>query len=183
MNDTRHHYYIWVEQDHSVGMLSRTIDEGSEWEDISVAEESGDQLEGISDCWTMLLTCVNMAELYLRRIKVQEVQDILQDEVVQALCSEHEDEAEELWDGSKCYSFRQQHTDEDGDLLYARIEIKTPDEAYYFYTLDNDAYVSRYYQPPNQYDKQDISYLNLRRWETSERYYLRFKEFMAQILT
>ncbi|WP_245237822.1 hypothetical protein [Paenibacillus etheri] len=71
MNDNRHHYYIWLEQDHSIGLLRRTIDEGSEWGDIT--GESQEQLAEISDCWTMLLTCINMAELYLRNIEVQYV--------------------------------------------------------------------------------------------------------------
>lgn len=179
MNDNRHHYYIWLEQDHSVGLLRRTIDEGSEWEDIS--EESQEQLAEISDRWTMLLTCANMAELYLRNIEVQYVEDILQHPVIQKLYSEEEGEVDDgFWDGSKCYSFRQAHTDEDGDLLHGRIEIKTPDGAYYFYTLDNGTYVSRYYQPPDQYGKQDMPYLDLRRWEASERYFTRFKQFIAQ---
>ncbi|MBH5318760.1 hypothetical protein I6N90_13215 [Paenibacillus sp. GSMTC-2017] len=178
MNDNRNHYYIWVEQDHSVGLLSRTIDEGSDWEDIT---ESQEQLAEISDCWTMLLTCANMAELYLRNIEVQYVQDILQNSVIQELYSE-EEENEGFWDGSKCYSFRQTHTDEDGDLLYGRIEIKTPDGAYYFYSVENGTYVSRHYQPPDQYGKEDLSYLNLRRWEASERYFTRFKQFLSQMI-
>jgi hypothetical protein len=177
MNDNRHHYYIWLEQDHSIGLLRRTIDEGSEWEDIT--EESQEQLAEISDCWTMLLTCINMAELYLRNIEVQYVQDILQHAVIQELYSE-EEEDDGFWDGSKCYSFRQAHTDEDGDYLHARIEIKTPDEAYYFYTVDHGTYVSRHYQPPNQYGKQDMSFLDLRRWEASEQYFTRFKQFIDQ---
>ncbi|WP_068776524.1 hypothetical protein [Paenibacillus sp. FJAT-26967] len=179
MKDNRHHYYIWLEQDHSVGLLRRTIDEGSEWEDIT--EESEEQLAEISDRWTMLLTCANMAELYLRNIEVQYVQDILQHPVIQELYSEEEGD-DGFWDGSKYYSFREAHTDEDGDYLHARIEIKTPDEAYYFYTLDSGTYVSRYYQPPNQYDMQDMSFLDLRRWEASERYFARFKQFIAQKL-
>jgi len=177
MKDNRHHYYIWVEKDHSVGLLRRTVDEGSKWEDIT--EESQEELAEISDCWTMLLTCVNMAELYLRNIEVQDVQDILQYPVIQALSLE-EAENDGFWDGSKCYTFRQARTDEDGDYLHARIEIQTPDGAYYFYTLDNGSYVSRHYQPPNQYGKQDMSYLDLRRWEASERYFARFKQFIAQ---
>jgi len=177
MNDNRHHYYIWLEQDHSIGLLRRTIDEGSEWEDIT--EESQEQLAEISDCWTMLLTCINMAELYLRNIEVQYVQDILQHAVIQELYSE-EEEDDGFWDGSKYYSFRKAHTDEDGDLLPGRIEIKTPDGAYYFYTLDNGTYVSRYYQPPDQYGKQDMSFLDLRRWEASEQYFTRFKQFIDQ---
>lgn len=177
MNDNKHHYYIWLEQDHSVGLLKRTIEEGSEWEDIT--EESQEQLAEISDCWTMLLTCVNMAELYLRNIEVQYVQDILQHTVIRELYSEVEENGG-FWDGSKCYSFRQTHTDEDGDLLHGRIEIRTPDEAYYFYTVDNGTYVSRHYQPPDQYGKQDMSYLDLRRWEASERYFTRFKQFITE---
>ncbi|UNK15789.1 hypothetical protein MNQ98_14555 [Paenibacillus sp. N3/727] len=178
MKDNRHHhYYIWVEKDHSVGLLRRTVDEGSEWEDIT--EESQEELAEISDCWTMLLTCANMAELYLRDIEVEYVQEILQHPVIQELYSEVEENGG-FWDGSKCYSFRQAHTDEDGDYLHARIVIQTPDEAYYFYTLDNETYVSRHYQPPNQYGKQDMSYLDLRRWEASERYFARFKQFIAQ---
>lgn len=43
----------------------------------------------------------------------------------------------------------------------------------------NGTYVSRHYQPPNQYGKQDMSYLDLRRWEVSERYFARFKQFIA----
>ncbi|WP_238187571.1 hypothetical protein [Paenibacillus sp. L3-i20] len=177
INDSRHHYYIWVEDDHSVGLLRRTVDEGAEWENIT--EESQEQLTELSDCWTILLTCANMAELYLRNIEVQYVQDILQHPVIQELYSE-EEENDGFWDGSKCYSFRQAHTDEDGDYLHARIEILTPDGAYYFYTLDNETYISRHYQPPDQYGKQDISYLNLRRWEASERYFSRFKQFITQ---
>lgn len=177
MKDNRYHYYIWVEKDHSVGLLRRTVDEGSEWEDIT--EESQEELAEISDCWTMLLTCVNMAELYLRNIEVQDVQDILQYPVIQALSLE-EAENDGFWDGSKCYTFRQARTDEDGDYLHARIEIQTPDGAYYFYTLDNGTYVSRHYQPPNQYGMQDLSYLDLRRWEASEQYFARFKQFIAQ---
>ncbi|MEK5435659.1 MULTISPECIES: hypothetical protein [Paenibacillus] len=177
MKDHRHHYYIWLEQDHSIGLLRRTIDEGSEWEDIT--EESQEQLAEISDCWTMLLTCINMAELYLRNIEVQYVQDILQHDVIQELYSE-EEEDDGFWDGSKYYSFRNAHTDEDGDYLHARIEIKTPDEAYYFYTVDHGTYVSRHYQPPNQYGKQDMSFLDLRRWEASEQYFTRFKQFIDQ---
>lgn len=177
MNDNRHHYYIWLEQDHSVGLLKRTIEEGSEWEDIT--EETQEQLAEISDCWTMLLTCVNMAELYLPNIEVQYVQDILQHTVIQELNSEVEENGG-FWDGSKCYSFRQTHTDEDGDLLHGRIEIRTPDETYYFYTLDNGTYVSRHYQPPDQYGKQDMPYLDLRRWEASERYFTRFKQFITE---
>jgi len=177
MKDSWHHYYIWVEKDHSVGLLRRTVDEGSEWEDIT--EESQEELAEISDCWTMLLTCVNMAELYLRNIEVQDVQDILQYPVIQALSLE-EAENDGFWDGSKCYTFRQARTDEDGDSLNARIEIKTPDEAYYFYSLDHGTYVSRHYQPPDQYGKQDMSYLDLRRWEASERYFTRFKQFITQ---
>ncbi|ETT46064.1 hypothetical protein BSK66_02440 [Paenibacillus odorifer] len=177
MNDNRHHYYIWLEQDHSVGLLKRNIKEGSEWEDIT--EESQEQLAEISDCWTMLLTCVNMAELYLRNIEVQYVQDILQHTAIQGLYSEVEENGG-FWDGSKCYSFRQTHTDEDGDLLHGRVEIRTPDEAYYFYTLDNGTYVSRHYQPPDQYGKQDMPYLDLRRWEASERYFTRFKQFITE---
>lgn len=72
------------------------------------------------------------------------------------------------WDGSKYYSFREAHVDEDGDYLPARIEMKIPDEAYYFYTLDNEAYVSRYYQPLNQYGIQDMSFLDLSRWEAKK---------------
>lgn len=177
MQDNRHHYYIWLEQDHSLGLLRRTIDEGSQWEDITGVSQ--EQLVEISDCWTMLLTCVNMAELYLRNIEVQYVQDILQHSVIQELCSEDE-ENDGFWDGSKYYSFREGHTDEDGDYIHARIEIKTPDEAYYFYTLENDTYVSRHYQPPEQYGKHDMSFLDLRRWEASERYFERFKQFIAQ---
>lgn len=177
MKDNRHHYYIWLEQNHSVGLLRRTVDEGYGWEDIT--EESEEQLAEIIDCWTMLLTCANMAELYLRNIEVQYVQDILQHPVIQDLYSE-EEENDGFWDGSKCYSFRQAHTDEDGDYLQARIEILTPDGAYYFYTLDNGTYVSRHYQPPNQYGRQDMSYLDLRRWEASEQYFARFKQFIAQ---
>ncbi|WP_409343629.1 hypothetical protein [Paenibacillus sp. MBLB4367] len=178
MKNNRYHYYIWLEQDHSVGLLRRTVDEGAEWEDIT--GESQEQLAEISDCWTMLLTCANMAELYLRDIEVQYVQDILQHPVIQELYSEEEEEEDGFWDGSKFYSFRQAHTDEDGDYRHARIEIQTPDGAYYFYTLDNGTYVSRHYQPPNQYGKQDMSYLDLRRWEASERYFARFKQFIAQ---
>lgn len=129
MNDNRHHYYIWLEQDHSVGLLKRTIEEGSEWEDIT--EESQEQLAEISDCWTMLLTCVNMAELYLRNIEVQYVEDILQHNVIQELYSEVEENGG-FWDGSKCYSFRQTHTDEDGDLLHGRIEIRTQMKRFIF---------------------------------------------------
>ncbi|MEK5399056.1 hypothetical protein [Paenibacillus sp. FSL K6-2859] len=120
-----------------------------------------------------------MAELYLRNIEVQYVQDILQHAVIQKLYLE-EEENDGLWDGSKCYSFRQAHTDEVGDLLPGQIEIKTPDGVYYFYTLGNGTYVSRYYQPPDQYGKQDLSFLNLRRWEASERYFTRFKPFIDQ---
>ncbi|WP_139990900.1 hypothetical protein [Paenibacillus paridis] len=177
MQDNRHHYYIWLEQDHSLGLLRRSIDEGAEWEGFT--EESQEQLAELSDCWTMLLTCVNMAELYLRNIEVPYVQDILQHPVIRELYLEEEGN-DGWWDGSKYYSFREAHVDEDGDYLPARIEIKTPDEAYYFYTLDNESYVSRYYQPPNQYGMQDMSFLDLRRWEASERYFSRFKLFMAQ---
>jgi len=177
MKDNRHHYYIWLEQDHSLGLLRRTIDEGSEWEDIR--EQSQEHLAEISDCWTMLLTCANMAELYLRNIEVQYVEDVMQNTVIQELCSE-EAENDGFWDGSKYYSFLEAHTDEDGDYLHARIEIKTPDEAYYFYTLDNGTYVSRHYQPPNQYGRQDMSFLDLRRWEASEQYFARFKQFISQ---
>jgi hypothetical protein len=177
MKDNWHHYYIWVEKDHSVGLLRRTVDEGSVWEDIT--EESQEELVEISDCWTMLLTCVNMAELYLRNIEVQDVQDILQYPVIQSLSLE-EAENDGFWDGSKCYTFRQARTDEDGDYLNARIEIKTPDGAYYFYSLDHGNYVSRHYQPPDQYGMQDMSLLDLRRWEASERYFAGFKQFIVQ---
>ncbi|WP_239331172.1 hypothetical protein [Paenibacillus sp. ACRRX] len=177
MEDTRHQYYIWLEQDHSIGLLRKTVDKESEWENIT--EESQEALAEISDCWTMFLTCVNMAELYLRNIEVQDVQDILQYPVIQALSIE-EAEDDGFWDGSKCYTFRQARIDEDGDYLDARIEIKTPDGAYYFYSLDNGTYVSRHYQPPDQYGKQDMSFLDWRRWEASEQYFVRFKQFIAQ---
>jgi hypothetical protein len=177
MKDNRHHYYIWVEPDHSVGLLRRTIEEGSEWE--SITGDSQEPLAELGAVWTMLLTCVNMAELYLRNIEVQFVQDIFQHPDIEELAYEEEEE-DGLWDGSKYYTFRKAYVDEDGDSWPARIEIKTPDEAYYFYTLDNDTYVSRYYQPPDICDLQDMSLLNLRRWEASEQYFARFKEFMAE---
>ncbi|WP_028546467.1 hypothetical protein [Paenibacillus taiwanensis] len=177
MKDYLHHYFIWVEKDLSVGLLRRTVEEGSEWEDIT--EEPQEEQAEIRDRWTMLLTCVNMAELYLRNIEVQDVQDILQSPVIQAMSLE-EAEDDGFWDGSKCYTFRQARTDEDGDYLHARIEIKTPDEAYYFYSLEHGAYVSRHYQPPEQYGRHDISFLDRRRWEASEQYFTRFKQFMTQ---
>ncbi|MHA7966981.1 hypothetical protein ACX93W_22970 [Paenibacillus sp. CAU 1782] len=180
MNDNRNHYYIWVEPDHSVGLLTRTIEEGSEWEDIT-EESPPEQLAELGGCWTMLLTCVNMAELYLRNVEVQSVQSILQHPAIQEFLYE-EEEDEGLWDGSKYYTFRKAYVDEDGDYQSARIEIKTPDEAYYFYVLDNEDYVSRYYQPPDECDLQDMSFLDLRRWEASERYFTRFKDFIADKL-
>ncbi len=179
MKDSQYHYYIWLEQDHSVGILRSIIGEDFDWEDV--AGVSDEQLAGLVSCWTLLLTCVNMAELYLRNIEVEVVQNILQQPVIQALSQEDEGD-DGYWDGSKYYSFRQAYTDADGDYWPARIEIATPDGAYYFYTLDNDSYVSRYYQPPNEYGSQDISYLNRRRWEASEQYFERFKKFMASRL-
>ncbi|MEQ7049869.1 hypothetical protein [Paenibacillus alvei] len=34
--------------------------------------------------------------------------------------------------------------------------------------------------PPDQYGMQDMSLLDLRRWEASERYFAGFKKFIAQ---
>ena len=82
------------------------------------------------------------------------MEDILQHPEIQAL----DDDNDGFWDDSKYYSFRQSYIDEEGDFIHARVEIMTPDETYYFYTLDNQSYVSRYYQPPNYYGSLDISF-------------------------
>lgn len=177
MSNDRHHFYIWVEDDLSVGMLWSPIDDGKHWEDVT--EAFPEQVAEIGGCWTMLLTCVNLAELYLRTIEVKDVQDIMQHPAIQAIAYEDE-ETDGLWDGSKYYTFRKAYVDEDGEAWPHQIEIMAPDEAYYFYTLDNEAYVARYYQPPDIEEIQVMSLLDRRRWEASERYLTRFKQFIAQ---
>ncbi|WP_243643937.1 hypothetical protein [Paenibacillus pinisoli] len=169
----QHHYFIWLDDDHSVSLLMKSGD--SEWEDID--EESSKPL---AEYWLMLLTCVNAAELYLPNIEVKVVQDILQHPVIQEL-DPYGEENDGFWDGSKYYGFRRQaYTDEDGYCFAARIDIETPDGAFYFYTLDNNSYVSRHYQPPNHHVRQDMSFLDAKRWEASERYFDRFKDFIAR---
>ena len=170
---SQYHYFIWLDEDQSISLLRKTLDEGAEWRDIT--EVSQEYLSDLNAHWILLLTCVNVAELYLRDIEIQYVKDILQHPEIQAL----DEENEGFWDGSKYYSFRQSYIDEDGDIIHARVEIMTPDETYYFYTLDNHSYVSRYYQPPNHYGCLDISYLDARLWEASEQYFEGFKQFMS----
>jgi len=126
--------------------------------------------------WIMLLTCVNVAELYLRDIQIQYVEEILKHPEILAL----DEDNDGFWDGSKYYSFRPSYIDGDGDFIHARVEIMTPDEMYYFYSLDNQSYVSRYYQPPNYYGCLDISFLEVRRWEASEQYFQGFKQSMSK---
>ncbi|MGG4441650.1 hypothetical protein [Brevibacillus fortis] len=87
-----------------------------------------------------------------------------------------------FWDGCKYYRFRQAHTDEVGDKLDARIEMQTPDGALYFYTLGNEKYVSRHYQPPDQYGGKNNSYLDSKRWEASERYFTKFMQFISWVI-
>jgi len=99
-------------------------------------------LSEISYYWIMLLTCINAAELYLPGVDRRYLEEVLQHPVLDPAGEENDG----YWDGSKYYRFRQAHTDEDGDDLLARIEIQTPDEAFYFYTLDSEKYVSRHYQ-------------------------------------
>lgn len=116
----------------------------------------------------------------LPNIEVKYMQDILQHPVIQEL-DPYGEENDGFWDGSKYYGFRRQaYTDEDGYCFAARIDIETPDGAFYFYTLDNEAYVSRYYQPPNHHARQDMPFLDAKRWEASERYFDRFKQFISQ---
>ena len=174
MKTAQCHYFIWLNDDQSVSLLTKTLDEEAEWWDIT--ESSQEHFVDIQEHWLMLLTCINVAELYLHTIEVRDVQQMFQHPAIQDLDEEHDG----FWDGSKCYSFRQAYLDEDGDRIHARIEIHTPDEAYYFYTLENEAYVSRHYQPPNDVGRQELSYLNTTQWEASERYFERFKQFMSQ---
>lgn len=174
MKTSQYHYFIWLNEDQSVSLLRKTLEEEAEWWDIT--ESSQAHLVDIHDHWLMLLTCINVAELYLHTIEIQYVRQIFQQSAIQELEEDHDG----FWDGSKCYSFRQAYLDEDGDRIHARIEIQTPDEAYYFYTLENQSYVSRYYQPPHYYGLQELSYLNTRQWEASEQYFERFKQFMSQ---
>ncbi|WP_088548726.1 hypothetical protein [Paenibacillus aquistagni] len=175
---TQHRYFIYLNDDQSVSLLMKTGVEGDEWGDIT--EKSPDHLAELSEYWIMLLTCVNVAELYLPNIEVKYMQDILQHPVIQEL-DPYGEENDGFWDGSKYYGFRRQaYTDEDGYCFAARIDIETPDGAFYFYTLDNDAYVSRYYQPPNHHARQDMPFLDAKRSEASERYFDRFKQFISQ---
>ncbi|MFS0837189.1 hypothetical protein [Paenibacillus sp. 1P03SA] len=141
-----------------------------------------EQLSDIIDYWIMLLTCVNAAELYLPGVDRRYLEGILQHPAIQALDPAGE-ENDGFWDGSKYYRFRQAHTDEDGDKLDARVEIQTPDGAFYFYTLGSEQYVSRHYQPPDQYGRENISYLNPTRWEASERYFTKFMQFISREIT
>ncbi|WP_155593813.1 hypothetical protein [Lysinibacillus cavernae] len=174
MKTAQYHYFIWLNDDQSVSLLRKTLEKEAEWWDIT--DLSQEQLIDIHDHWIKLLTCVNVATLYLHNIEVQYVEHILQHPEIQGL----DEDNDGFWDGSKYYSFRQAYTDEDGDFINARIEIQTPDEAYYFYTLENQSYVSRHYQPPNHYGRQEIAFLNIRRWEASEQYFERFKHFMSK---
>lgn len=168
------HYFIWLNEDQSVSLLTKTLDEEAEWWDVTACSQ--EYLVDLQQHWLMLLTCINVAELYLHSIEVRDVQQILQHPAILDLDDEHDG----FWDGSKCYSFRQTYLDEEGDRIHARIEIQTPDEAYYFYTLENQSYVARHYQPPNVFGRQELSYLNTTQWEASERYFERFKQFMSQ---
>ncbi|MFF2480926.1 hypothetical protein [Paenibacillus sp. NPDC058071] len=177
IKDDDNHYFIYLEEEQAVSLQRKTMDEGAEWEDITHVPL--EQLSDFTYYWTTLLNCANVAELYLPVIERSYLEEVLQHPVVQALDPSGEED-DGFWDGSKYYTFRQAHTDEDGDDLNARIEIQTPDGAYYFYTLDNEKYVSRHYQPPNQYGREDISYLNSRRWEASERFFMRFKQFISK---
>ncbi|PCD84350.1 hypothetical protein AB9L15_12445 [Lysinibacillus fusiformis] len=174
MKTSQYHYFIWLNEDQTVSLLRKSFDEGDEWWDITDLPQ--DNLVDIQDHWIMLLTCVNVATLYVPKIEVQYVERILQHPEIQGL----DEDDDGFWDGSKYYSFRQAYMDEDGDFIHARIEIKTPDEAYYFYSLENPSYVSRHYQPPNHFGRHEIAFLNTRRWEASEQYFERFKQFMSQ---
>jgi len=174
LKTSQYHYFIWLNEDQSISLLRKTLDEGAEW--MAIMEISQDDLSDLKAYWILLLTSVNVAELYLRDTEIQYVKDILQHPEIQAL----DDDNDGFWDDSKYYSFRQSYIDEEGDFIHARVEIMTPDETYYFYTLDNQSYVSRYYQPPNYYGSLDISFLDARRWEASEQYFEGFKQFMSK---
>ncbi len=177
IKDERNHYFISLEEDHVVHLLRKAMDEEAIWEDIT--GEPQEQLAEFTYYWIMLLTCVNVAELYLPVVDRGDFEELFQHPAIQALDPAGEDN-DGFWDGSIYYRFRQAHTDEDGDELNARMEIQTHDGSFYFYTLDNDKYVSRHYQPPNEYGRQDISYLDSKRWEASERYFARFKHFISR---
>ncbi|MCR8844441.1 hypothetical protein NQ117_12170 [Paenibacillus sp. SC116] len=179
MLDAHNHYFIYLEEEQTVSLQRKSMDEGAVWEDIT--DESQEQLSDISYYWTMLLTCINVTELYLPAIDRLSLKEVLQQPRIQALDPAGE-ENDGFWDGSKYYRFRQAHTDEDGDYLDARIEIQTSDGAFYFYTLDNEKYVSRHYQPPNEYGRKSISYLDSKRWEVSERYFTKFMKFISREL-
>ncbi|MFD0589272.1 hypothetical protein ACFQZE_14880 [Paenibacillus sp. GCM10027627] len=179
MKDGENHYFIYVEDDHSVSLQRKTAEEGAVWEDITGAPQ--EQLSHLTYYWTLLLTCVNVAELYLPSIDSRDLKGILQHPVIQALDPAGE-ENDGFWDGSHYYRFRQAHTNEDGAYRAARIEIQTPEEAFFFYSLENEQYVSRHYQPPDEYARKSISYLNSKRWEASERYFTKFKQFISKKL-
>ncbi|MGG4442170.1 hypothetical protein [Brevibacillus fortis] len=177
IKDDHNHYFIYLEEDHAVSLQRKTEHEGAVWEDIT--DKPQEQLSDITYYWIMLLTCANVAELYLPGVDRRYMERILQHPTIQALDPAGE-ENDGFWDGSKYYRFRQAHTDEDGDNLDARIEIQTPDGSFYFYTLGNEKFVSRHYQPPNQYGRENISYLNSIRWEASERYFTKFMQFISR---
>ncbi|MCX7747069.1 MAG: hypothetical protein N2645_09295 [Clostridia bacterium] len=177
IKDSKCCHFVYLEQDKSVSLLRKTIDEGAEWEDVT--QKPQEELMDITCYWIMLLTCINVVELYLPGIGIKDLGSILQHPTIMALDPWGE-ENDGFWDGSKYYRFRQAHTDEVGNLLHARIEIQTPDEAFYFYVLDNETHVSRYYQPPYKTNLQDISYLDSKRWEASERYFEKFKKYFSK---
>ncbi|TVX89772.1 hypothetical protein [Paenibacillus agilis] len=177
MKDDHNHYFIYLEEEQMVSLQRKSVDEGAIWEDIT--DKPQEQLKDISYYWIMLLTCVNVSELYLPSIDRHELKEVMQHPKIKALDPAGE-ENDGFWDGSKYYRFRQAHTDEDGDDLDARIEIQTSDGTFYFYTLDNEKYVSQHYQPPNQYGRESISYLDSKRWEASGRYFTKFMQFISR---
>lgn len=163
-------YFIYAEQ--PISLLHKTTEEGAEWTYI-------EQLPELSEYWAMLLTCINIAELYLPTIEVSYMQELLQHPIIEALDPYGEDN-DGFWDGSKYYRFRRDgYTDEEGYYFAPRIDIQTQDGAFYFYTWDNERYISRYYQPVDGDEAEDISFLDVKHWEASERYFNKFKEFIA----
>ncbi|MFD2118002.1 hypothetical protein ACFSTH_02275 [Paenibacillus yanchengensis] len=172
------HYFVMIEDDGIVTILTKAAEEAAEWFDIT--DQSAEQLADIHNNWIMLLTCVNVAELYLPSIEIKYVEDLLQHPIIQQL-DDYGEENDGFWNGSCYYRFRREaRMDEDGYCFARRLDIETPDGAFYFYTLDNDGYVSRHYQSPDEAVRQNISYLAIKRWEASERYFARFQQFISK---
>lgn len=83
ITDDQKHYFVYLEEDHTVSLQRKTADEGAVWEDIT--NESQEQLSDFIYYWIKLLTCINVAELYLPGVDRRYLEGILQHPTIQAL--------------------------------------------------------------------------------------------------